>query len=562
MPWWSRTRSTHRCSAVSMPRPSRSNFTRPAAAQSSLSHCSTERPSMRAHSVGQTSITGRSQMTMPPEWMPRCRGRSPRRWARSSTGVGMSSLAPSERSAAAGSGTPLQRSIDRRPGVLLSGGVAERPGGVAYRRAGPVGDDVRDLGRVGAAVALVDVLDDLFTTTGLDVDVDVGRAVALGREEPLEEQPEAHRVGLGDAQRVADRRVGRRAPPLAVDVAAATEVDDVGDDQEVAGEPQGADHRELVVDLRPGSGHPLGVAGPVAVGGARLDEVGEVVVLAERRAVGAVRVRWARVRRQRRRDERQVERAVAAELRSGSDHPGVALEAAGLFGAGAEVRGPAAGEPAVELVEGAAGADGGHGGGERAIRGAGVVDVVGRDGAHPGAHRESGERVVARRVERIAVVPQLDDGVLGAERRDQRAQLTSGRRRTVLDQRRGHGALATPGEHRPVAPGPAGGRLGHRGERQTRTPLLPRHLGLGEQRGEPGVALGVTGQDHQVGTLGVGRAAAGSGGVEGDLGTEDGRQPERAGGLGEADHAVEAIVIGDGEGVEAEPGGLLGQGLG
>ena len=54
-----------------MPSPSRSNFTRPTRAQSSLSHCSTVRFSIRAHSTGHTSTTGRSQMTMPPEWMPR-----------------------------------------------------------------------------------------------------------------------------------------------------------------------------------------------------------------------------------------------------------------------------------------------------------------------------------------------------------------------------------------------------------------------------------------------------------------------------------------------------------
>ena len=29
---------------------------------------------MRPHSTGHTSITGRSHITMPPEWMPRCRG--------------------------------------------------------------------------------------------------------------------------------------------------------------------------------------------------------------------------------------------------------------------------------------------------------------------------------------------------------------------------------------------------------------------------------------------------------------------------------------------------------
>ena len=37
-----------------MPRPSRSNLTSPIAAQSSLSHCRTERFSIRPHSTGQT----------------------------------------------------------------------------------------------------------------------------------------------------------------------------------------------------------------------------------------------------------------------------------------------------------------------------------------------------------------------------------------------------------------------------------------------------------------------------------------------------------------------------
>ena len=89
-----------------------------------------------------------------------------------------------------------------------------------------------------AAVALVHVLDRLFAPVALDVDVDVGRAVALGRQEPLEQQAERHRVGVGDAERVADRAVRGRAAPLAVDVGSAAELDDVPHDQEVAGEAE------------------------------------------------------------------------------------------------------------------------------------------------------------------------------------------------------------------------------------------------------------------------------------------------------------------------------------
>ena len=118
----------------------------------------------------------------------------------------------------AGGGRHRPPAVDLlRPRVLLAGGVAERLGHVADRRLRAVGDDVGDLGGVVAAVLVVDVLDDLLAPVALDVDVDVRRAVALGREEALEQQAEAHRVGVGDAEGVADRRVGGRAAALAED---------------------------------------------------------------------------------------------------------------------------------------------------------------------------------------------------------------------------------------------------------------------------------------------------------------------------------------------------------
>ena len=49
---------------------------------------------------------------------------------------------------------------------------------------------------------------------------------------------------------------------------------------------------------------------------------------------------------------------------------------------------------------------------------------------------------------------------------------------------------------------------------------------------------------------------------EGELGAEHGGQADRPGGLGEADHAVEAVVVGEGQRLQAEPGRLLGQLLG
>jgi hypothetical protein len=51
----------------------------PDGGQSSLSHWSTVRPSIRPHSTGTTCHSGRSAITIPPEWIPRWRGNPSRR---------------------------------------------------------------------------------------------------------------------------------------------------------------------------------------------------------------------------------------------------------------------------------------------------------------------------------------------------------------------------------------------------------------------------------------------------------------------------------------------------
>ena len=244
-----------------------------------------------------------------------------------------------------------------RPGVLHPGGVAEGLGHVADRRLGPVGDDVGHLGGVAAPVALVHVLDGLLAPVALDVDVDVGRAVALGRQEPLEQQAERHGVGVGDAEGVADGRVGGRAPPLAVDVGPPAERDDVPHHQEVAGEAQRLDERQFVVDLGPCPWHLLGAPRPVAADGALLGEPAQVRHLVE--PVGA------RERRQLGGDQRQVERALAPDVGRPLDHAGPAPEPAGLLAPGPQVRGGGRRQPAIDLVEAAPGPHGGQRGGQR-----------------------------------------------------------------------------------------------------------------------------------------------------------------------------------------------------
>ncbi len=94
-----------------MPSPSRSNFTSPIHAASSLSHWMTVRFSMRACSIGTTSPTGRSVSTMPPEWMPRCRGAFSSSVAYCSTRSGMSCI--SAAASASGSGPQCSTCFDQ-----------------------------------------------------------------------------------------------------------------------------------------------------------------------------------------------------------------------------------------------------------------------------------------------------------------------------------------------------------------------------------------------------------------------------------------------------------------
>ena len=103
---------------------------------------------------------------------------------------------------------------ERVDGVL---GQAEGLADLAHRRARAVGDDGRGEAGAIAAVFLVDVLHHLLAPLVLEIDVDVGRLVALGGDEALEEEIGALGIDLGDAEAVADGGVGGRAAPLAED---------------------------------------------------------------------------------------------------------------------------------------------------------------------------------------------------------------------------------------------------------------------------------------------------------------------------------------------------------
>ena len=446
-----------------------------------------------------------------------------------------------------------------RPGVLLAGRVAQRLGHVAHRRAGPVADDVGHLGRVPAAVAAVDVLDGLLPPAALDVDVDVGGAVALGRQEPLEQQPERHRVGVGDAERVADRRVGGAAPALAVDVGPAAELDDVPHHEEVAGEPQRLDDRELVVDLGPG----LAVAVAVAVGGRRRPGA---------RSGGRRPPRPGGAGRSSRRGRRGTGTAGAAAppapgrrrrpvpARPPARPPRASGRSAGPArrpSAGGRRRPPAASRPGRRGCAGPA---------PRPARWPAAAGRAWRSGrcwwppaagpparpAWPG--RRCGPSRAGRRG-RTARPTTLSAPNTSTSRASSRAAAAG----PSLDQRPGHRSLAAPGEHQPVA---AVGRRPVDARVVGPALLAPRQVPGADGGGQPGVALGVAGQHQQVVALGVGLAVLGTGQPQRQLGPEHGGHAHRPGRLGEADHPVEPVVVGEGQRLEAEAGGLLRQLLG
>src|SRR5262249_46048600 len=105
----------------------------------------------------------------------------------------------------------------------------------------------RDLPDVVLAVLAGDVADDLVAPLHAEVDVEVGHRDALRVEEALEQELEADRVDVGDAQRPGRHRPGARAAPGSDrDAVALGPVDEVPDDEEVAREPHLHDDAELV----------------------------------------------------------------------------------------------------------------------------------------------------------------------------------------------------------------------------------------------------------------------------------------------------------------------------
>ncbi len=93
------------------------------------------------------------------------------------------------------------------------------------------------------------VADHLAAAGFAEVDVEVRHRDAFGIEEALEQQAELQRIEVGDGQRPGDHRARARAATRADrNVLRLRPLDEVGDDQEVAGEAHPDDDVELELE--------------------------------------------------------------------------------------------------------------------------------------------------------------------------------------------------------------------------------------------------------------------------------------------------------------------------
>ena len=103
----------------------------------------------------------------------------------------------------------------------------ERLTDIANRRARLIGDHGSGECRAAASVSRIDILNNLFAPRVLEVDIDVGRLIALLRDKPLEQHVDTRGVDLGNTQAVTHRRIRGRPAPLTQNALAPSKGDDV-----------------------------------------------------------------------------------------------------------------------------------------------------------------------------------------------------------------------------------------------------------------------------------------------------------------------------------------------
>ncbi len=177
----------------------------------------------------------------------------------------------------------------------------------------------------------------------------------------------------------------------------------------------------------------------------------------------------------------------------------------------------------------------------------------GGDDTDPEIRRQFGQYRVAFVVERLTVMGQFDTDPLGGEPVHQIGQRPLRRFRSPCGKRLPHCAFAASGENVPV---PAG-RRGQRVDVIAQLALLTTgQVRGGQLPGQPSVAFRAPGQHQQMGTGRIRLFGAGHR-RQRQLGAEHRAHAEFGGRFGEPHRPVEAVMVGQREGTQIQPRGLL-----
>ena len=98
---------------------------------------------------------------------------------------------------------------------------------IPHGRSATIADHLRRHSRPLAAVFLIEILDHFLSPFMFEVNVDIGRLIAGGADETLEEQVDLVGINRRDAQAIADRRIRRRAAPLTKNAPRAREANQI-----------------------------------------------------------------------------------------------------------------------------------------------------------------------------------------------------------------------------------------------------------------------------------------------------------------------------------------------
>ena len=288
----------------------------------------------------------------------------------------------------------------QRAGDIL--GQAQRLADIADRAAAAVADHGGAQCRAVATVGVIDPLDHLLAPLVLEIHVDVGRFLAFGADETLEQQAAARGIDRGDAQHVAHRGIGGGPAALAQDVLRPRVAHDAVHREEIRCVLQLRDQPQFVAQL---AVHRIRHAARIALCRALPGEAFQFLLRRQARRADLVGILVAQF----------VEREAAAfhDLPGARHRVRVLREQARHFLGRLQVAIDRAFPPEAGVVDGAAFADAGqHVLQDAALRRV-VQHVAGGDGGHADAGRQVGRLAQPHRIVRAAVQGQRQVGAVG-----------------------------------------------------------------------------------------------------------------------------------------------------